>query len=69
MTRGVSRHDEVLKYLKAFEIKNFRMPTTKEVCYDIKIGKGPLARILRSLTDKGYLKQMPIHALNYRIME
>ncbi len=69
MTRGVSRHDEVFKYLKAFEIKNYRMPTTKEVCYDIKISKGPLYRILLSLADKGFLKHVPTHTIPYKVIK
>jgi hypothetical protein len=66
MARGVSRHDEVLKYLKDFHLYHMRMPSYKEIYGNLKIGHGVLHRILADLVDQGKLIKMPASLIPYR---
>lgn len=66
--RGISRHDEVLKYLKDFHLYHMRMPTGKEIRHDLKITNGALSRILQGLTRQGKLKKVPIYVLPYKVI-
>jgi hypothetical protein len=69
MSKGISRHDEIIKYIKAFEIKNYRMPTRKEIIYHCEIGRGSLQRIIYSLVKQGRLKSMPKGILEFRVIK
>lgn len=69
MAKGISRHDEIIKYIKDFEIKNFRMPTRKEIMYHCKIGRGPLQRIIYSLVRQDRLKPLPKGILEFKVVK
>ena len=58
MVRGISRHEEVLDYLKFFNLTKMRMPTVKEITFDLKIGKGVLYRVLDGLVKDEKLIRM-----------
>lgn len=66
--RGVSRYDEVLKYLKDFHLYHMRMPTSKEIRYDLKITNGALSRILVKLANQGKLERIPHWAIPYKVI-
>lgn len=67
--RGISRHDEVLNYLRAFQSRHFRMPTSKELKYDLKMSHGVLFRILNNLVFRGKIKRITPHVLPYKVMK
>lgn len=66
--RGISRYDEVLKYLNDFNLYHMRMPTSKELQYDLKISHGALSRILQGLTKQGKLKKVPMYVIPYKVI-
>lgn len=66
--RGVSRHEEVLKYFKDFNLYHMRMPTRKEMMHDLKIGNGSINRILNRLVEKKLLKRIPERTLPYKVL-
>ena len=67
MSQGISRHDEVFKYLKTFQLKNDRLPSSKEAMYDLKIGRVVLYRVLDRLEQAGKLEKIPSSILPYRL--
>ena len=67
--RGISRHDEVLKYLNDFNLYHMRMPTRKEIMFDCKMGRGPLQRLIGRLEEKGKLKRLPKGILEFRVIK
>ena len=67
--RGISRHDEIMTYIKTFQIKNYRMPTRKEIMFDCKIARGPVQRLINRLEEKGRLKRLPKGILEFRIVK
>lgn len=68
MSRGRSRHAEILKSIKDFELYNMRMPTRKELMFQCKIGRGSLQRIIRTLEEKKKLKRLPRGILEFKIV-
>jgi DNA-binding HxlR family transcriptional regulator len=69
MIVGIAKRDnEVIKYLIAYQAKHFRMPTRKEVCFDLKIWPGVLDRVLKRLENEGRVKRIPI-SLNIKVLK
>ena len=66
--RGVKRHEEVLDYIKKFNLYHMRMPAYKDMIGELKIGKGPLHRILKRLVEDKKLEKLPSSTLPYRIL-
>lgn len=69
--KGISRHDEVLKYLKKYKTKYKKMPTVKTAMRDLKISsRGNLLRILEALVINKKLKELPKieYVLRYKII-
>ena len=69
MMRGISRHDEIMKYIKDFNLYNNRMSTRKEIMFDCKITRGAMQRLIDNLANKGRLKRLPKGILEFRIMK
>jgi len=69
MPKGISRHDEIFKFIVTFHLNNFRMPTRKEIIYECKILRGPLQRVLNRLEQKGKLRRIPKEIIEFRIMK
>lgn len=69
MAKGISRHDEIMDYIKKFNLYNSRMPTRKEIMFHCKIGRGPLQRIIYSLVNKGRLKPLPKGILEFKVIK
>ncbi len=67
MARGISRHEEVLKYLKDFQLYHMRMPSYKEILGDLKMGKGVLHRILDNLVKQKKINRIPASLIPYRL--
>jgi len=67
--RCISRHDEIMKYIKDHELYYERMPTRKEIIWHCKIGRGPLQRLINRLEEKGRLKRLPKGILEFRIVK
>ena len=67
--RGISRHNEIMKYIKDFNLYNSRMPTRKEIMFDCKIARGPVQRLINRLEEKGRLKRLPKGILEFRIVK
>ena len=65
--QGVSRHNEVLKYIADFRLYYDRMPCAKEIQHDLKISRTVLSRILMKLVERGRLVPTPRHCLAYRV--
>ena len=65
--QGVSRHNEVLKYIADFRLYYDRMPCAKEIQHDLKISRTVLSRILMKLVQRGRLVPTPRHCLAYRV--
>jgi len=62
------REQDIFNYLTITNNVKDRMPTSKEVQYDCKIGRGNLQRILDILVKKGKLKRTVPSQIVYRII-
>ena len=69
VSKGISRHNEIMNYIKKFYIKNNRMPTRKEIMFDCKIVRGPLQRLIYSLVEKGRLERLPKGILEFKVIK
>lgn len=67
MTCGVSRHLEVLRALRVAKHTANRLPTTKELCHDLRIHRSVLERILSDLVKRGELVKHPRGTLSYEV--
>lgn len=65
---GVSRHSEVLFYIKLTIAMQRRMPTYKEVMFDLGITRKVIFRILLQLEADGKIKREPTGMLPFRLM-
>lgn len=67
MTCGVSRHLEVLRALRVAKYTRNRMPTTKELCHELRIHRSVLDRVLKDLVKRGDLIKHPRRTLSYEV--
>lgn len=69
MPRGICRHDEIIKFMKDFNLYNMRMPTRKEIMFGCKIGRGPMQRIIDRLAELGRLERLPKGILEFKVVK
>ncbi len=60
---------EVLKYIKTFHETHGRMPSSKECCEDLLIGRGSLGRILNRLATRGKLEKLDFTTIPYKLKD
>ena len=69
MPKGTCRQTEVLDYIKGFHSIKCRMPTAKELMYDLKMGRGTINRIFKALVRDSKLERIPEFVIPYRVLE
>jgi DNA-binding MarR family transcriptional regulator len=69
MMRGISRHDEIMKYIKDCKLYYNRMPTRKEIMFDCKMTRGALQRLIYRLEEKGRLERLPKGILEFKVVK
>lgn len=62
------RYMEVILCIESYLETRKRMPTTKELCQDIKIQRGSLQRILANLVKNGWLTPLPLGTMRFQYL-
>jgi len=68
ITMMTKREGEIYRYIVMFNNLHDRMPTSKEIQYDCRIGRGSLQRILGSLTAMNKLKPSVSSQIAYKLV-